>query len=81
MTMTSYLEGMTEILEIEKAIEKLPRPEQQQLAAWFRDFVESYGLDLTDDEKESIREAQADREAGRMENFVKLEDLEKELGI
>jgi hypothetical protein len=47
----------------------------------FVDFVETYGLDLTDEEKEAIREAQDDREAGRMENFVALEDLEKELGI
>ncbi len=47
----------------------------------FVDFIESYGLDLTAEEKESIREAKADREAGRTENFVALEDLEKELGI
>jgi hypothetical protein len=47
----------------------------------FVDFVETYGLDLSDDEKDSVREAQADREAGRIENFVALEDLEKELGI
>lgn len=47
----------------------------------FVDFIETYGLDLTDEEKESIREAKADREAGRTENFVALEDLEKELGI
>jgi hypothetical protein len=47
----------------------------------FVDFVETYGLDLTDEEKEAIREAQGDREAGRMENFVALEDLERELGI
>ena len=47
----------------------------------FVDFVETYGLDLSDDEKDSVREAKADREAGRMENFVALEDLEKELGI
>ncbi len=47
----------------------------------FVDFIETNGLDLTDDEKESIREAKADRISGRMENFVSLEDLEKELGI
>ena len=45
------------------------------------DFIETYGLDLTADEKESIAEAKADREAGRPENFVALEDQEKELGI
>lgn len=47
----------------------------------FVEFIETYGLDLSDDEKEAIREAQADREAGRTENFVALEDLKKELGI
>ena len=47
----------------------------------FVDFVETYGLDLSDDEKDSVREAKADHEAGQMENFVALEDLEKELGI
>ncbi len=47
----------------------------------FVDFVESHGLDLTEEEKESIAEAKADREAGRTESFVALEDLEKELGI
>jgi hypothetical protein len=45
------------------------------------DFIETHGLDLTDEEKSSVREAKADREAGRMENFVTLGDLEKELGI
>ncbi len=47
----------------------------------FVDFIESNGLDLTEDEKESIAEAKADREAGRSENFVSLADLEKELDI
>ena len=47
----------------------------------FVDFIELNGLDLTKVEKDSIREAKADRDAGRMENFVSLEDLEKELGI
>ncbi len=47
----------------------------------FVDFIETYGLDLTDEEKESIREAKADREAGRTGNFVALEDVEKDLGI
>lgn len=47
----------------------------------FIDFIESYGLDLTEEEKGSINEAKADREAGRSENFVALDDLEKELGL
>ena len=44
----------------------------------FVDLVETYGLDLTDEEKAQIRSAEADRKAGRMENFVSLDDLEKE---
>jgi hypothetical protein len=47
----------------------------------FVDFIETNGLDLTDEEKESILEAKTDRQAGRMEHFVSLEDLENELGI
>jgi hypothetical protein len=47
----------------------------------FVDFIETYGLDLSDDEKDTIREAKAAREAGRVGNFIALEDLEKELGI
>ncbi len=47
----------------------------------FVDFIETCGLDLTAEEKDSIREAKADREAGRTGNFISLEDLEKELGI
>lgn len=47
----------------------------------FVDFIETYGLDLTADEKDSVSEAKADREAGRQENFIALEDLEKDLGI
>lgn len=47
----------------------------------FIDFVETYGLDLTDDEKDSVCEAKADRASGRLENFVALEDLETEIGI
>jgi hypothetical protein len=49
--------------------------------AEFVDFMETYGLDLTDDERDSIREAKADRDAGRSAKFIALEDLEKELGI
>ena len=47
----------------------------------FVDFIETYGLDLTAGEKQSILEAKADREAGRSGNFVALEVLEEDLGI
>jgi hypothetical protein len=45
----------------------------------FVDFIETNRLDLSDEEKDCIREAKADREAGRTEDFVTLEELEKEL--
>lgn len=32
-----YTAAMTSVLEIEKAIEQLPEPEQQKLAEWFED--------------------------------------------
>ena len=35
----------------------------------------------TAEELEAIREAEADRKAGRMENFVSLEDLKAELSL
>ena len=41
----------------------------------FVDFIETYGLDLTADGKELIAEAKADREAGRTENFVALDEI------
>jgi hypothetical protein len=47
----------------------------------FIDFVETYGLDLSEEEKEGIHEAQADRKAGRSENFVGLEEAKRELGL
>ena len=47
----------------------------------FIDFVETYGLDLSEEEKEAIREAQADRKAGRSENFIGLDEAKRELGL
>ena len=47
----------------------------------FIDFVETYGLDLTEEEKEAIHEAQADRKAGRDEKFVGMEEAKRELGL
>jgi hypothetical protein len=47
----------------------------------FIDFVETYGLDLSEEEIEGIHEAQADRKAGRSGNFVGLEEAKRELGL
>jgi hypothetical protein len=47
----------------------------------FIDFVETYGLDLTDEEKEAIHEAKADRKAGRVGKSVGLEEAKRELGL
>ncbi len=47
----------------------------------FIDFIEEHGLDLTDEEKQAIREAQADIKAGRHDRFISSEDMKKELGL
>ncbi len=47
----------------------------------FIDFIETYGLDLSDEEKEDLREAIADREEGRDERFLSAEDAKQQLGL
>ena len=47
----------------------------------FIDFVETYGLDLTSDEKEAIQEAREDLAAGRHGEFVGIEDAKRQLGL
>lgn len=47
----------------------------------FVEFIETYGLDLTVDEKESIREARGDLAAGRHGNFVGSEEAKRLLGL
>lgn len=47
----------------------------------FIDFIETYGLDLSDEEKVDLLEAQADIKAGRFENFVSAEEAKRQLGI
>jgi hypothetical protein len=84
MSQMTYLKGMTaeDILSKSVRYDRGGKPLEVVIPyGEFVDFVETYGLDLSDEEKESVREAQADREAGRTENFVSLEDLEKELSI
>ena len=84
MTIKAYLRDMTAETILSKSVryDRGGKPLEVVIPyEEFVDFVESHGLDLTKEEKESVREAQADREAGRSENFVSLEDLEKELSI
>ncbi len=47
----------------------------------FIDFIETYGLDLSEEEKADILEAGADIKAGRFENFVSAEEAKRQLGI
>jgi hypothetical protein len=47
----------------------------------FIEFVETYCLDLSDDEKEAILETQDDLAAGRDENFVSAEEVKRQLGL
>ncbi len=84
MRVRRYIDAMTAEAILQKSVryDRSGAPLEVVIPyADFVDFIETYGLDLTPDEKDSIREAKADREAGRSENFVPLEDLEKELGI
>jgi len=82
--MTSYLKGMTAEAILEKRVryDRSGKPLEVVISYdEFIDFVETYGLDLIDEEKEAIREAQADRKAGRTENFVSLDEAKRELGL
>lgn len=45
------------------------------------DFIETYGLELSDDEKEAIREAQENLTVGMHEKFVTAEDAKRQLGL
>ena len=84
MVRKAYLKSMTAESILSKSVryDRAGKPLEVVIPyEEFVDFMESHGLDLTEEEKESVREAQADREAGRSENFVSLEDLEKELSI
>lgn len=47
----------------------------------FIDLMETYGLDLTPDEKESIREAQSDLAVGKTDAFVSLDEAKRQLGL
>jgi PHD/YefM family antitoxin component YafN of YafNO toxin-antitoxin module len=47
----------------------------------FIDFIETYGLDLSEEEKEDLREAIADREKGRNDRFVSAEEAKREFGL
>ncbi len=47
----------------------------------FIDFIEEYGLDLTEEERKAIRETEADIAAGKHENFVSSDEAKKILGL
>ena len=47
----------------------------------FIDFIETYGLDLSDEEQKDLREAIADREQGRDERFLSAEEAKRQLGL
>jgi|TARA_B110000908_G_C10005158_1_gene335951 hypothetical protein len=47
----------------------------------FIDFIEEHGLDLTEDEKQSIKQSQADWAAGKRDQFISSEEIKKEFGI
>jgi hypothetical protein len=47
----------------------------------FIDFIETYGLDLSEEEQKDLREAIADRKEGRDERFLSAEDAKQQLGL
>ena len=47
----------------------------------FVDFMETLGLDMTEEDKEELREARADVANNNWDAFVSLEEVKKELGL
>ncbi len=47
----------------------------------FVDFVETYGLDLTEEERAGLQEANSDLVAGNEDAFVSFDEVKKELGL
>lgn len=46
----------------------------------FIEFIERHGLDLTEEEQEAIREAQADIKSGKSDAFVSAEEARRQVG-
>jgi len=44
------------------------------------EFVETYGLDLSDEERDAILAAKADFVGGNVEEFVSAEEVKREIG-
>ena len=47
----------------------------------FIDFIESYGLDLTEEERNYLLGVQADIKAGRSREFISSEEAKRQLGL
>ena len=46
----------------------------------FIDFIETYGLDLTEDEQSAIREARFDIDSGNLDAFVSADEARRQVG-
>ena len=69
-----------EALEKRILFNEAGEPEEVMIPyAKFIEFIEAYGLDLTDEELESIDEARRDIETGNSEEFISHEELVREL--
>ncbi len=80
----SYLDAMTAeaLLEENVRYDRGGNPVEVVIPyADFIDFIESYGLDLSDTEKSNIREARTDIKSKHFENFVSAEEAKRQLGI
>ena len=47
----------------------------------FIEFIEAHGLDLSEEDLEGIREAEADQAAGNKDEFISHEELKRSLGL
>ncbi len=84
ISMMSYLVDMTAEALLEENIryDRGGKPVEVVIPyGEFIDFLESYGLDLSEEEKADILEAGAEIKAGRFENFVSAEEAKRQLGI
>ncbi len=46
----------------------------------FIDFIETYGLDLTEGEQSAIREARSDIDSGNLDAFVSADEARRQVG-
>ena len=79
----SYPTDMSAVETLEKRIlfNEAGEPEEVMIPYQrFVEFIEAHGLDLTDEELESIAEARLDLQSGNATAFISHDELVRELG-